>query len=125
MPEMPLKLHTLLVGHSIKRKWIQKFKEARHLRYICQNQSDKACFPHDMFSPWKTAPQKLLRDKAFNIAKSPKYVECQRRFASMIYIFLIKIKELAEELHKPIIKKFQKGKGRSRISVFIMCYWYW
>ena len=62
MPEMPLKLHTLLVGHSIKRKWIQKFKEARDLRYICQNQSDKACFPHDMFSPWKTAPQKLLRD---------------------------------------------------------------
>ena len=103
------------------------------MRYICQNQLDKACFPHDLFSSSKTATHKLLHDKAFNIAKSPKTVGYKRRLASMIYIFLIKNnsdvtvkneimsnKELAAELHKPIIKKIQKGKGRSRILAFVM-----
>ena len=105
------------------------------MRYICQNQLDKACFPHDLFSSSKTATHKLLHDKAFNIAKSPKTVGYKRRLASMIYIFLIKNnsdvtvknqimsnKELAAELHKPIIKKIQKGKGRSRILAFVMFY---
>ena len=64
---------------------------------------------------------KGLRDKAFNIAKNPKYNGYQRGLASMIYNFFDKkakgsgvnnnndIKQnlqLAEELHKPIIKNF-------------------
>ena len=43
----------------------------------------------------RTASNKILRDKAFNITKNPKYDGYQRRLASM-----------AKELHKPIIKKF-------------------
>ena len=31
-----------------KNKTTQKFKETGHLRYIYQNQLDKACFQHDM-----------------------------------------------------------------------------
>ena len=63
----------------------------------------------------------MLRDKAFNIAKNPKYDRYQRGLASMVYKFFdkktsgggiknenISNKELAEDLHKPIIRKFNK-----------------
>ena len=33
----------------------------------------------------RTASDKVLRDKAFNIAKNPKYDEYQRGIASMVY----------------------------------------
>ena len=70
----------------------------------------------------RTASDKILGDKAFNIAKNPKYDGCQRGLASMVYkIFdkksggsgIVNNKEniqLAEELHKPIIIKFEKRK---------------
>ena len=67
----------------------------------------------------RTASDKVLRDKAFNIAKNPKYDGYQRDLASMVYKFFDKkstssgIKnestqnqQLAEELHKQIIRKF-------------------
>ena len=64
------------------------------------------------------ASDKILRDKAFNIAKNPKYDRFQRGLAFMVYKFFDKKSEwsgivnnkenmqLAEELHKSIIKKF-------------------
>ena len=66
----------------------------------------------------RTATDKVLRDKASNIAKDPKYDGYQRGVASMVYKFLnkntagsgIKSMPLAEELHKPIIRKFKKRK---------------
>ena len=73
----------------------------------------------------RTASDKILRDKAFNIAKNPKYDGYQRGLASMVYNFFNKksggsriaainvVKQniqLADELHKPIIKKFKKRK---------------
>ena len=107
---------------------IQKFKETGDSRYIYKNELDKACFQHDMtYGDFKdlarkTASDKFLRDKAFNIAKNPKYGRYQRGLASMVYKFFDKkskgsgikneIKQnqqqLAEELHKPIIKKFER-----------------
>ena len=57
-----------------------------------------------------------MREKTFNVAKNPKYDACQRGLASTVYKFFDKTaggagkneimqnKELAEELHKPIIK---------------------
>ena len=69
----------------------------------------------------KTVSDKVLRDEAFNIAKSPKYDEHQRGLASMVYNFFDKktkasgvnievkpSKQLAEELQKPIIRNFKK-----------------
>ena len=69
----------------------------------------------------RTIADKVLGDKTFNIAKNPKYDEYQQGLASIIYKFLdkktsggivkneiISNKELAEELHKPIIRKFKK-----------------
>ena len=72
----------------------------------------------------RTASNKVLRDRELNIAKNPQYDGYyQRVIASMVYKFFDKktsgsgandkIKQnqqLAEELHKPIIRKFQKRK---------------
>ena len=71
----------------------------------------------------KTIANKLLGNKAFNIAKNPKYDGYQSRLASVIYNFfernalcgtfkngIISNKELPEELRKTIIKHFEKRK---------------
>ena len=57
----------------------------------------------------RTTFDKILRDKAFNIAKNPKYDGYQRGFSS-VKNEDISNKELSEELHKPIIRKFEKRK---------------
>ena len=94
----------------------QEFKETGDSRHIYQNDLDKACFQHDMVSgDFKdltkgTASYRVLRDKAFNIAKNPKYDGYQRGLASMVHKFFnkktcdggvknesISNKELAEE----------------------------
>ena len=70
----------------------------------------------------RTAADKLLRDKAFNIAKDLKYDGYQRKSASMVYKFfdkrtagsgiksMLPNEQLAGEPHKPIIRKFKKIK---------------
>ena len=66
----------------------------------------------------RTASDKILRDKTFNIAKNLKYDEYQRGIASMVYKFFDKKStasgianepnyQLANELHKQIIRKFK------------------
>ena len=78
-----------------------------------------------------TASDKRLRDKAFNLAKNPKYDGYQRDLSWMLYNFFdnntsalrtnkfassgiknenISNKELAEELQKPIIRKVKNRK---------------
>ena len=125
---------------------IRKFNETGDSRYIYRNELDKACFQHDMaYGDFKdlgkrTASDKVLRDKAFNIAKDPKYHGYQRGLASMVYTFFDKntagsgvttlayksaIKsmhqneQLAEELHKPIIRKFEKRKEYSAYKNYV------
>ena len=81
----------------------------------------------------RTASDKILHDKAFNIAKNPKYNGYQSGLASMVYNFFdkktsgssikndnISNKVLAEELHKPIIRKLKKRKVH---SLFIDSIW--
>ena len=71
----------------------------------------------------RTTSDKILRDKAFNNTKNPKYDGYQKGLVSMVYTFFYKktsgsgiknenipSKKLDEELHKPIIRKFKKGK---------------
>ena len=119
MPEMHLKQPGFTYNSSgpftKNKKRIQKFKETGDSRYIYKNELDKACFQHDM----AYGDFKVLRNKAFHIAKDPKYDGYQRGSASMVYKFFDKktaIKSMpqneqrAEELHKPIIKKFKKRK---------------
>ena len=66
---------------------IQKFKEIGDSQYIYQNELDKSCFQHDItygdvkYLARRTASDKILRYKAFNIAKNPKYYRYQRGLA--------------------------------------------
>ena len=75
---------------------IQKFKEMGDTSYIYKNELDKACFQHDMaYGDFKdlarrTSSDKILRDKAFNIAIKPMYDGYQRGLASMVYKFFNK-----------------------------------
>ena len=58
---------------------IQKFKEIGDSRYIYQNELDKACLQHNMtygdfkYLTRRTASNRKLRGKSFNIVKNPKY----------------------------------------------------
>ena len=95
--------------------------------FISKNELGKASFQHDMaYGKSKdlgkrTKSDKVLRDKAFKIASDPNYNGYQRGLASMVYKVFDKkskrsgvtnesIHQLANELHKPIIKKFKKRK---------------
>ena len=106
---------------------IKKFNQTGNTRYIYGNDLDKACFQHDSaYADNKdlinrTRAYKVLRDKAYDIASNPEYDGYQRGLASMVYNFFDKKSmgsgmaepsslELADELHKPIIKKFNKRK---------------
>ena len=100
MPEMHLK--QLIFTYSAcgpftkNKERIQKFKETGDTSYIYKNELDKACFPHDMaYGDFKDLKRriwsdKILRDKALSIAKSPKYDGYQRGIASMVYKFFDK-----------------------------------
>ena len=95
--------------------------------FIYRNELDKACFQHDMAYDKskdltkRTQSDKVLRDKAFKIASDPKYDGYQRGLASMVYNFFDKKSngsvvaaepnyQLANELHKQIIRKFKRRK---------------
>ena len=83
-------------------------------RYVYKNELDKACFQYDIsYAHFKdlarrTASDKVLRDKAFDIVKN-----------SMVYKFFDKKssgranksmqnQKLTNELHKPVIRNFKK-----------------
>ena len=81
----------------------------------------------------KLSVDKILHNKTFNIAKNSKYDGYQGGLVSVVYIFFdkktsdgtvknenISNKELAEELHKPIIRKSEKKKVH---SPFIATIW--
>ena len=125
------------VPFTKNKKRMQKLKEKGNSRYIYQNELVKACFQHGMaYGAFKdltrrTASDKIFCDKAFNIAKNPKYDGYQRGLTSIVYNFFdkkfasladksatrsgiknkkVSKKELAEELHKPLIKNSRKEK---------------
>ena len=132
MPEMYLKqpgfTYSACGPFAKNKERIQKFKETEDTSYIYKNELDKACFQHDMaYEDFKdlakrTAADKVLRDKAFKIASDQKYDGYQRGLASVVYKFFDKRSQgsgvasnkenihLADELHKPIIRKFKKRK---------------
>ena len=82
------------MGHLLKIK--KKHKNLKKQEIHLQNELDKACFQYDTAYGYfkdlarRTASDKLLRDKAFNIAKNPKYNGYQRGIASMVYKYFDK-----------------------------------
>ena len=131
MPEMHLKQPEFTYStcglFTKNKERIKKFMQTGNTAFIYKNELDKACFQHDMaYGKSKDLEKrnqldKVLRDKAFNIASDPKYDGYQRSLASMVYKFFDKKPggtcitnepnyQLEEELHKPIIRKFKKRK---------------
>ena len=116
----------VLVDHLLKTK--KEFKNLKkHEVKTIFTELDNACFQHDMaygnfkYFTRRTASDKILRDKAFKIAKNPKYDGYQRGLASIVYRYFDKRAkgsdvnmqannesplDLAEDLHKAIIRKF-------------------
>ena len=96
MPEMHLRqpgfTYSACGPFTKSKERIQKFKQTGDSRYIYKNELEIACFQHDMAYDLqkRTAANKVLRDKAFNIAKSRKYDGYQRGLASMVYKFFDK-----------------------------------
>ena len=128
MPEMYLRqpqfIYSACGSLTKNKERIQKFKKTKDSSYTYRNELHKTCFQHDMaYEDFKDlarrdAADKVLRGKAFNIAKDLKYDGYQRGLASMVYKFFDKktagsgikcmqqTEKLAEELHKPIDKNF-------------------
>ena len=137
MPEMHLRQPQFayracgpFTGH---RERIKKFEKTDDTRYIYRNDLDKACFQHDSayadnkYLINRTKADKVLREKAYNIACNPEYDGYQRSLASIVYKFFDKNSMgsgitrdssliLADELHKPVIKKFNKRKVYSQFK---------
>ena len=102
MPEMHLKqpgfTYSACRPFTKSKERTQKLKKKTgDANYNYKNELDNACFQHDMaYGDFKdlarrTASDKVLRDKAFNIAKNPKYGGYQRRQAILWFTnFLIK-----------------------------------
>ena len=119
---------------------IEKFMQTGNTNFIYKNELDKACFQHDMaYGKTKdlvkrTQSDQVLKYKAFKIVSNPKYDGYQRGLASVVFFdkksaSLNNSKEsgiaaslanksanepnyqLANELHKPIIKKLKKKKN--------------
>ena len=131
MPEMHLRqpgfTYSACGPFTKNKERIKKFMQTGNTDFIYKNELDKACFQHDMaYGKAKdlvrrTQSDKVLRDKAFKIASDLKYDGYQRGLASMVYKFFDKKSsgsgitnepnyQLANELHKSIIKKFKKRK---------------
>ena len=131
MPEIHLKqsgfTYSACGPFTKNKERIEKFMQTGNTDFIYRNELDKACFQHDMaYGKSKdlvkrTQSDKVLKDKAFKIASNPKYDGYQRGLASMVYKFFDKKSkgsgiinepnyQLANELHKPIIRKFKKRK---------------
>ena len=142
MPEMYLRqpqfVYSACGPFTRHEETIKNFKQTGDTRYIYRNELDKACFQHhsayadhkDLIN--RTKSDKVLRDKASN----PEYDGYQRGLASMVYKFfdskvaspdkksmegsVKKLKNsssiLADELHKPVIKKFDNRKVYSQFK---------
>ena len=135
MPEMHLRqlqfVYSACGPFTRHNERIKKFKQTEDTRYIYRNELDKACFQHDYADHKdlinRTKSDKVLRDKAYDIASNPEYDGYQRRLASMAYKFFDKKSMgsgiardsssiLADELHKPVFKKFNKRKVYSQFK---------
>ena len=137
MPEMHLRqprfVYSTCSPFTKHKERIKEFKRTGDTRYIYRNELDKACFQQDSAYAGhkdlinRTEADKVLRDKAYDIASNPEYDGYQRGLASMVYKYFDKkstrsrfkkLKNttkpsssiLADELHKPIIRMFDKRK---------------
>ena len=94
MPEMHLRqpgfTYSACGPYTKNKETIEKFMKTGNTDFMYKNELDKACFQHDIaYGNFKDlarriASDKVLRDKAFKIAKNPKYDGYQRGLASTV-----------------------------------------
>ena len=100
MPEMHLRqpefTYSVCGPFTKHKERIEKFMKTGNTGFIYKNELDQACLQHNMaYRDFKdlagrTASDKVLRDKAFKIAKNRRYDGYQRGLASMVYKFFDK-----------------------------------
>ena len=93
--------------------------------YIYKNDLDKACFQNDMAygkdkDLKRTQSDRVLGDKAFEIASNPEYDGYQRGLTSIVFksfhkkskgtVIKLSNQQLADEVNEQIIRKFKKIK---------------
>ena len=100
------------------------------MKHLYRNELNKDCFAYDAaYSDSKdlakkTISEKILKDRAYEIARNRNYNGYQRTLASMAYKLFDKKtgsglsvnEQLTEELHKPVIKKFKRRKVYTRFK---------
>ena len=96
IPEMHLRqpqfVYSACGPFTRHKEKIKKSKQAGDTYYIYRNDFDKACFQHDSaYADNKdlinrTKADKVLKDKAYNIASNPEYDGCQRGLASINFL---------------------------------------
>ena len=100
MPEIHLRqprfVYSACGPFTRHKERIKEFKRTGDRHYIYRNELDKACFQHDSaYADHKdlinrTEADKVLKDKAYDIASNPKYDGYQRGLAGMVYKFFDK-----------------------------------
>ena len=128
MPEFNLKQQRFIYsacGPFTKHcERIQKFRETGDLQHLFKNELDIACLAHDApYSDSKelaktTISDKILKIRAYEIARNPGYYGHERALAIIVYKFFDKKtgsgisvnEQLAEVLPKAVTKKFTRRK---------------
>ena len=134
MPEMHLRqpgfTYSACGPFTKNKEKIEKFMQTESTDFIYRNELDKACFQYDMAYgkskdlAKRTQSDKVLRDKAFEVASDPKYDGYQRGLASRVYKFFDKKSsgsgvaaepnyQLAVEIYRQITRKFKRKKAYS------------
>ena len=134
MPELHLKqrgfTYSACEPFSKHRERIQTFRETGNLKNLYRNELAKAYFAHDAACSdskdlgKRIISDKILKDRAYEIARNRGYDGYQRALVSMFYKLFDKKKrsaisvneQLLKELHKPVIKKFNRKKVYVRFT---------
>ena len=136
LPEMHLwdpkvKKYSACGSFTRHQQRINGFLKDGRFSHIVKNKLDATCFQHDSsYNKHKDSVNRkqsdiALKNKALKIAVNPKVNGYQRGLAAMVYRFFnektkgsgvnfvknpLNNLQLAEELHKPIIKNFKRRK---------------
>ena len=132
MPEMHLwdpkvKKYSACGRFTRHQQRTNEFMKDGKSSHIAKNRLDAACFQHDSaYNKYKDSVNRkqsdiVLKNKVLKIATDPKVNGYQRSLAAMVYKFFdertkrssIENKQLAEQLHKPIIRNFKRRKAYS------------
>ena len=114
MPELHLKQpgfpYSTCGSFTKHREKIQKFRETGNLKHLYRNELNKAYFAHDAAYcdskdlAKRTISDKILKDRAYEIARKCGYDWYQRALASMVYTFFDKKTVAGISVNEQLVK---------------------